>query len=270
MDISTPLGILLGFGCIALAFVLDGGHLNALFSKTAALIVFGGTIGATMASHTMKEIARIPSLVMKVIKKEQNNTEEIIQYLVTLSGKARAQGLLSLEAETNSENLNKFDPLMKDCLELAVDGTEAEVFREIIENKIELSYMVDKKNAGIFEVAGGYAPTLGIIGTVMGLVHVLSNLSEPDKLGPAIAVAFIATFYGLSSANLFWLPISYKLKGLSAQKRLVQELIMEGTLAIQGGENPLTLERKLKTFLIERTKEKTSNTMKEREANEAA
>lgn len=269
MDISTPLGLLISIICMVVAFVLDGGHVTALFSETAALIVFGGTIGAVIASSTMQEVLDIPKLLSQVIKKAPNNTAEIIEYLVGLSKKARSQGLLSLEAESRSEDINKFDPIMKDCLELAVDGTEAELFREIVENKIELTSMLEKKNAGIFEAAGGYAPTMGIVGTVMGLVHVLGSLSEPDKLGPAIAVAFLATLYGIASANLFWLPIGAKLKGISAQKRMMQELIMEGTLSIQGGENPLTLERKLKTFLIEKVKDQPTNTMKEREAREA-
>jgi len=269
MDISTPLGLLISVLCMIVAFVLDGGHVTSLFSETAALIVFGGTIGAVMASNTMQEVLGIPKLLGQVIKKAPNNTSEVIDYLVEISKKARSQGLLSLEAESRSEELNKFDPIMKDCLDLAVDGTEAELFRGIIENKIELTSMTDKKNAGIFEAAGGYAPTMGIVGTVMGLVHVLGNLSEPDKLGPAIAVAFLATLYGIASANLFWLPIGVKLKGISAQKRMMQELILEGTLSIQGGENPLTLERKLKTFLIEKSKDQSTNTMKEREAREA-
>ncbi|MEL7565459.1 MAG: flagellar motor protein [Dehalobacterium sp.] len=270
MDISTPLGLLISVICIIVAFVLDGGHIASLFSETAALIVFGGTIGAVMASNSMQDVLYIPKLLMQVTKAGPNNTTEIIEYLVGLSKKARSQGLLSLEAESRSEEIKKFDPIMKDCLELAVDGTEAELFREIIENKIELAAMVDKKNASIFENAGGYAPTMGIIGTVMGLVHVLGSLSEPDKLGPAIAVAFLATFYGIASANLFWLPIGVKLKSISAQKRMMQELIMEGTLSIQGGENPLTLERKLKTFLLEKSNDQSTTTMKEREAHEAA
>ncbi len=127
MDASTPLGIIVAIICIVIAFTMDGGTVTALISETAALIVFGGTIGAVMASHTMNEVLGIPRLIIKAMKKEKNNMVEIIQYLVTLSKKARSQGLLSLEGETHSENLNKFDPIMKDCLELAVDGTEAEL-----------------------------------------------------------------------------------------------------------------------------------------------
>lgn len=270
MDIATPLGLLLGVTCMVIAFVLDGGHVSALFSFTAALIVFGGTIGAVIASHTLKEALMIPKLIKHVVKREQVDMEEIIQYLVGISEKARSHGLLSLEKEINSPEIERFDPIMKDCLELVIDGTDSDTFKQIIENKIYLSTMNDKKRAGIFEAAGGFAPTMGIIGTVMGLVHVLSNLSEPDKLGPAIAVAFLATLYGIGSANLLWLPIGHKLKSINAQNKLILELIMEGALSIQGGENPLILRRKLTTFIIEDTKKAPVNTPKEREAHESA
>lgn len=259
MDISTPFGIIIGVICLIMAFMMEGGQVTSLFSLTAGIIVIGGTIGATVASHSMQDVLGVPKLILRAMKKTPNNTPEIIKYLVNLSGKARSQGLLSMEAEIRSAHLDKFDPIMKECLELAIDGTEAELFREIMENRIELTARADKKNAGIFEAAGGYSPTMGIIGTVMGLIHALGNLSEPDKLGPAIAGAFIATLYGIGIANLFWLPIGNKLKSIFDQKRIMQELIMEGTLAIQGGENPLALEKKLKTFLREKDKEKTGN-----------
>ncbi|ATW25243.1 motility protein A [Candidatus Formimonas warabiya] len=265
MDISTPFGVLMGIVCLILAFTLDGGHIVSLFSVTAALIVFGGTIGATAASYSMKEVLSFPKLMPQVIKKEpENATQEIIDYFIRLSTKARVNGLLSLEKETTSQEIKNYDPLMKECLEMAVDGTEAEVFRQMIENKIEINYRIKKKNAGIFITAGGYAPTMGIIGTVMGLIHVLSNLSDPDKLGSAVALAFVATLYGVASANLFWLPIGQKLQATAMREKIAQQLILEGAMSIQVGENPLILDRKLRVFLLTQMEEEKKETLVEK------
>ncbi|HHW57474.1 MAG TPA: flagellar motor protein [Clostridia bacterium] len=251
LDIATIVGIVLGVGSLIYAFTLEGGTVASLIGVSAAIIVFGGTIGATITSYSMEDLKKVPKLLARAFTSEKENYIEIIKYFTYLAQKARSEGLLSLESEIESEEIKKFDPILKESLELVVDGSDMELIRTTMENKIYIEDMEAKKEAGIFESAGGYAPTMGIIGTVMGLVHVLSNLSEPDKLGPAIAVAFIATLYGVSSANLFWLPIAQKLKNRARIKRTERELILEGSLSLQAGENPKILERKLMTFITE-------------------
>ncbi|MEW9081428.1 flagellar motor protein [Caldanaerobacter subterraneus] len=249
LDIATIVGIIIGVGSLVYAFTLEGGTIGSLLGVSAALIVFGGTIGATITSYSLEDIKKVPALLVKAFKDEKENYMEIIKYFTYLAQKARSEGLLSLESEIESEEINKFDPILKECLELVVDGSDMELIKTTMENKIYMEDMQAKKEAGIFEAAGGYAPTMGIIGTVMGLVHVLSNISEPEKLGPAIAMAFIATLYGVSSANLFWLPIAQKLKNKAKIKTTERELILEGSLSLQAGENPRILERKLLTFI---------------------
>ncbi|KKC30371.1 flagellar motor component [Caldanaerobacter subterraneus subsp. pacificus DSM 12653] len=249
LDIATIVGIIIGVGSLVYAFTLEGGTIGSLLGVSAALIVFGGTIGATITSYSLEDIKKVPALLVKAFKDEKENYMEIIKYFTYLAQKARSEGLLSLESEIESEEINKFDPILKECLELVVDGSDMELIKTTMENKIYMEDMQAKKEAGIFEAAGGYAPTMGIIGTVMGLVHVLSSISEPEKLGPAIAMAFIATLYGVSSANLFWLPIAQKLKNRAKIKTTERELILEGSLSLQAGENPRILERKLLTFI---------------------
>lgn len=249
LDIATIVGIIIGVGSLVYAFTLEGGTIGSLLGVSAALIVFGGTIGATITSYSLEDIKKVPALLVKAFKDEKENYMEIIKYFTYLAQKARSEGLLSLESEIESEEINKFDPILKECLELVVDGSDMELIKTTMENKIYMEDMQAKKEAGIFEAAGGYAPTMGIIGTVMGLVHVLSSISEPEKLGPAIAMAFIATLYGVSSANLFWLPIAQKLKNKAKIKTTERELILEGSLSLQAGENPRILERKLLTFI---------------------
>lgn len=249
LDIATIVGIIIGVGSLVYAFTLEGGTIGSLLGVSAALIVFGGTIGATITSYSLEDIKKVPALLVKAFKDEKENYMEIIKYFTYLAQKARSEGLLSLESEIESEEINKFDPILKECLELVVDGSDMELIKTTMENKIYMEDMQAKKEAGIFEAAGGYAPTMGIIGTVMGLVHVLSSVNEPEKLGPAIAMAFIATLYGVSSANLFWLPIAQKLKNRAKIKTTERELILEGSLSLQAGENPRILERKLLTFI---------------------
>ncbi|SNX53087.1 flagellar motor protein [Thermoanaerobacterium sp. RBIITD] len=251
MDFATLLGIIIGIGSLILAFTLEGGVVASLVGLSAAIIVLGGTLGATMVSYSMKDILKIPKLIGKAFKEENDNYLDIIKYFVYLSQKARSEGLLSLEQEIQSDEIKNFDPILKECLELVVDGADIELIKTTMENKIYIEDTAMKKEAGIFESAGGYSPTMGIIGTVMGLVHVLGSLSEPDKLGPAIAVAFIATLYGVGMANFVWLPIGLKLRNKASVKRTEKEIILEGSLSLQAGENPKIVEKKLKTFMVE-------------------
>lgn len=245
MDLSTVLGLVIGFACVISAFLIEGGQIGALYSTSALLIVLGGTIGATTISFGMDNLKNIPSLVSIAFKAKKYDVNELITQFVTFAGQARREGILSLE--NNLEHVD--DKLLKAGLQLIIDGVETPVFRDLLEN--EVAYMEARHEQGIalFEAAGGYSPTMGIIGTVMGLVHVLASMSSPDKLAPAIAVAFIATLYGIGLANLLWLPIGSKLKAKSGQEILYHSLTVEGLLSIQEKENPNFIREKLLALL---------------------
>lgn len=245
MDITTVLGLVLGIGFLVGAFVMEGGHVGSLFVGTAAMIVFGGTLGALMVSTPLEQLKQLPKVMKIAFTHKSRDPLEVIDELVSLATIARREGILALEEKIETYD----DEFFKNGVRLVVDGVDPELVRSIMET--ELSFIEDRhsKGAAIFEQAGGFAPTLGIIGTVMGLVHVLSNLDDASKLGPAIAVAFIATLYGVASANLAWLPIANKLKIRSKQEVLIRELMIEGILSIQAGENPNILGQKLKVFL---------------------
>jgi chemotaxis protein MotA len=251
VDLATLLGLILGFGCMIVAFLLDGGHLSGLLSPTAALIVLGGTIGATVISFTIADLKKVPALMAIAFKDRAYNNTTLIQNVVSFATQARREGVLSLE--NNLEQLD--DDFLRMGLQLIIDGIETSVFRDLMEN--EIFYMEERHQKGIqiFETAGGYAPTMGIVGTVMGLVHVLGNMSTPEALAPAIAVAFIATLYGIGTANLVWLPIASKLKVRSGEEILYRSLTIEGLLAIQEKENPNFIREKLILFMNSKIKE---------------
>jgi chemotaxis protein MotA len=245
VEITTIAGIIIGLVCLVTAFLLEGGHLSALISPTAALIVFGGTIGATVCSFTITELMAVPKLFRVTMFQKLQNELALIDQLVGLSDKVRREGLLYLENELH----NVEDEFMRKGIQLVVDGTDPELVRQIMETEL---YAVQERHhtgASVFETAGGFAPTMGIIGTVMGLVHVLGNLTNPDELGPAIALAFLATLYGVGSANVMWLPLGAKLKNLSKKEVLLREIMLEGIMSIQAGYNPVLIRERLTAFL---------------------
>lgn len=245
MDLSSIIGIVLGFGMLLAAYVLEHGVIAALLQPTAAMIVFGGTLGAVMTSFSMNDVKQIPSLFKIMFTEKKYEVNELISILCGFAEKARREGLLSLERETAGID----DEFLRQGIQLVVDGTDPALVRDILETQIDFTDQRHKIGADIFEAAGGYSPTMGIIGTVMGLVNVLGNLSNPDELGPSIAVAFIATLYGVSFANLVWLPIGHKLKLKSKQERFMREIALEGILSIQAGDNPSIVREKLRAFL---------------------
>lgn len=249
MDISILVSLIIGFGSLILAFVLEGGKLGGLLIGTAAMIVFGGTIGAVGVSFPMEQLKKVPKIFKVAFSKRESNTTELIDYFKNISMNTRKNGLLSLEAEFSQNN--NMDSFTKKGLQMVVDGVEPHTIRSILELKLEALSERHRDGAAIFEAAGGFGPTMGIIGTVMGLVHVLSNLDDPSTLGPKIAVAFIATLYGVGSANLLWLPLASKLKVLNKIEVSEKELIIEAVLLIQEGANPNTLVAKLESFLSE-------------------
>ncbi|WP_018132060.1 flagellar motor protein [Effusibacillus pohliae] len=256
MDITTILGLILGVGFLTGAFVLEGGHIGSLFQGTAAMIVIGGTLAALMVSTPLEQLKQLPKILKIAFTHKPKDPLDVIDELVSLATIARREGILALEEKIESYD----DDFFKNGIRLVVDGVDPELVRSIMET--ELSFIEDRhsKGAALFEQAGGFAPTMGIIGTVMGLVHVLSNLEDASKLGPSIAVAFIATLYGVASANVVWLPIANKLKVRSKQEILIRELMIEGILSIQAGENPSILGQKLKVFLAPANREKKEET----------
>ncbi|MFT8391880.1 MAG: flagellar motor protein [Sporolactobacillus sp.] len=254
MDLSTVIGLLLGFLSLIIGFVMEGGTLGALFKITALLIVVGGTFGAVTISFPGATLKRIPFILKYAFIKPKVNVAETIGQLIDLANVSRREGLLALETE--QEKFND-DPFMSNGMQLVVDGVDSDVIDDILNRDIELYEQKLLGLARVFETAGGFSPTMGIIGTVMGLVHVLGNLSSPNDLGPAIAVAFIATLYGVSLANLVYLPIFNKVKANLTQDVLIRQIKAEGILSIQYGENTMILRKKLFAFLTEDERQQT-------------
>lgn len=251
MDLATIIGMLLAWGALIGSLVMEGGELKALINLPAALLVFGGTVGAATVSFRMSQIMGLPGVLAQAFREKTYDLAEVIAMMVGFAEKARREGLLTLEEEAREIN----DPFLQRGMRLAIDGTEPELVREILTTELHFLQARHKTGESIFTTMGGFAPTLGIIGTVMGLIHMLANLSDPAKMGPLIAGAFIATLYGVSSANLIFLPIGNKLKARSAEEVVVREIMMEGILAIQAGDNPRIVEEKLKAFLAPKLRE---------------
>lgn len=264
MNITTFIGIILAFGSIILGFLLDGGTVSKLVGVSAALIVFGGTFGAVFVSFSLSDLAKVPKSLKAVFQNQKVDFEGNIKTIVMLAQKARQEGILSLEEEINRTEMNE---TLKKGIRLVVDGIDVNLIKNIMELDIYIYNKYEKKAADIFESAGGYAPTMGIIGTVMGLIQVLGNMSNPTALAESIASAFIATLYGISSANLLWLPMANKIKGSIEMVNLEKELIMEGVLSIQQGENPRIIEEKLKSFIANKTKATQDTNSVSQEAN---
>jgi chemotaxis protein MotA len=246
MEISTPIGLILGFAALVVSFVMEGGNPAGLIKPSAAIMVFGGTLAATLTAFPLKAVMALPKLIMMSIKPNKLDPQGIIALFVSLADKARREGLLSLEEEAQKVP----DPFLRRGIMLVVDGVDAQVVREVLES--ETANMQERHKEG-FEVLaqmGGFSPTMGIIGTVTGLVNVLGSLSSnPEGLGEKIAAAFIATLYGVGFANLVWLPVSNKLKVFSAHEVAVREMTIAGVLAVQAGENPRVVREKLETYL---------------------
>ena len=245
MDLTTILGLVVGISAMVISVILEGGHLSSLFSLPALIIIGGGTFGATAIGFTLEELKTVPTLLRISMRDEKHDITQLISTLVTFAEKARREGLLALEEDLSAIE----DKFLKKGMQLVIDGTDAELVRSIMETELAFIQERHHKGASIFEAAGGYAPTMGIIGTVMGLVHVLGNLSDTESLGPAISTAFLATLYGILFANILFLPIAGKLKNRSAHQVLVYEVTLEGILSVQAGDNPRIVEEKLEAFL---------------------
>lgn len=245
MDVLSLIGLVMAFVAIIGGNHLEGGHIGGLVNGPAALIVFGGTLGAALLQTPMSHFKRATQILSWVLFPPYASLPDAINNVIGWSMIARKDGLLGLEVVVESE----LDPYAQKGLQLLVDGMEAEEIRSILEVDLYTQEDSDLQAAKFFECMGGYAPTIGIIGAVMGLIHVMGNLADPSQLGSGIAVAFVATVYGIGSANLLFLPVASKLKVIILQQSHYREMLLEGILSIAEGENPRAIEFKLQGFM---------------------
>ncbi len=246
MDIVSIIGILLALGAILGGQILEGGHVGSLLQLTAFIIVIGGTVGAIMLQSSVHVFLQGIKLLKWVILPPKLAPEDLIEQVIGWSTTARKGGLLALEPQLDELE----DPFAKKGLQMLVDGAEPEKIRDALEVEIGTYEKHHIDAAKVWQGAGGYAPTIGILGAVMGLIHVMENLSDPAKLGGGIAVAFVATIYGVGSANLFFLPICNKLRSIIEHQVVMREMLIEGLVSIANGENPRVIEAKLQGYIV--------------------
>lgn len=248
MDKLTFLGLIFAAVAIFLGQVLDGGKLEALFNLPALIIVLGGTIGAVMVQTPLSVFKSAFGLLPWVFISPKNQSEIIIKQVVSWSTEARQNGLLSLE-----KKLKVIDnPLAQRGLELLLAGVDKETIRKVLEIEVDNNEVYHRQAANVFESMGGYSPTIGIMGAVLGLIQVMRNLADPTELGLGIAVAFVATIYGVGFANLLFLPIANKLKFCVYEKIREDEMLIEGIMALADGDNPKRIEMKMLGFCSQR------------------
>ncbi|WP_432978738.1 flagellar motor protein [Dactylosporangium sp. CA-233914] len=245
MDPATIVGIVLAFVAVFAAMILEGGSPGSIFLVPPLVLVFVGTLGAAMAGGMLKDTIGLIDSLKRVLLSKSAVYDTLVDDIVKLAEKARREGLLALEDAMKEVQ----DPFLKKGLQLAIDGTDSEELAAILEAEVEAKKKADKQAAAIFTAMGGYAPTIGIIGTVIGLIHVLENLSQPEKLGHLIAGAFVATLWGVLSANVIWLPMGAKMKRLSEIECGQMELVIAGIINIQAGANPRLVAQKLRSLL---------------------
>ena len=245
MKASSAIGFAVALGGLAMGATMEGAPLFAVLNPSAMMIVLGGTLGVTIIGTSMDRIKAIPKLYMKIFNAEPYDMRGRVAELVGFAEKARRDGLLALDDELSTVH----DEFMRRGLQLVVDGTDPDIVAEVLDSEVTSMGRRHAAGAQPFEKAGGFAPTMGIIGTVFGLVHVLENLDSPETLGPAISAAFIATLLGVGIANVVFLPCANRLKQLSAAEREYRMLTVEGILGIQSGDNPRVLSDKLMTYV---------------------
>src|SRR3954451_852490 len=251
MDPATALGILLAVGAIFGSMIMEGGNIGALFLPAPMMLVFGGTIGAAMAGSLMHDVKATPKHLLRAVTQKASAPGASVDTIVALATRARREGLLALEGEVAAVE----DPFLRRALEMAVDGTDSDELAEILGAEIDSKRAADSGAAKFFHDMGGYSPTVGIIGTVIGLVHVLGDLQDPASLGGKIASAFVATLWGVMAANIFWFPLANRLKRIAESECEEMELALEGVMAIQAGSNPRLIAQKLQSMLPARPAE---------------
>ena len=244
MDTGSLGGILLALAGILAGLLLEGGHVGQIVQPTAAMIVFGGTLGAVMLQFPLRTVLAAGRHLLRLFLHRDDSGEKLLRQIVGFANQARRHGIVSLDRELSRVS----DPFLRQALMLAVDGTEPTELRRIMEVQIETMGEIDARIPAVFESAGGFSPTIGIIGAVIGLIQVMQHLDHMDQVGRGIAVAFVATIYGVGSANLLFLPAAGKLRQRSREAQRRKEMALEGVISILEGLNPRMIEIKLTGF----------------------
>ncbi len=244
MDIATILGIVAAFGLV-IASIFMGGGLSLFINIPSLMIVVGGTLGATMINYPIKDVIGVIGVAKKAILAKEISLNDIIKRFVEYAKKSRKEGILSLESEIKDLN----DDFLKKGIQLSIDGLEPQEIREILETEVDFIRNRHQLGAEIFATMGAFAPALGMIGTLIGLVQMLQTMDDPSRIGPAMAVALLTTFYGSIMANIICLPIAGKLKTRSKEEMLEKELMIQGIISLSNGDNPRIIEQKLLAFL---------------------
>ncbi|HZJ58024.1 MAG TPA: MotA/TolQ/ExbB proton channel family protein [Clostridia bacterium] len=244
MDISTIAGIVAGIAFIIVGIIIDG-SLQSFYDLPSIMIVLGGTLAAIMVSYPLRRLAGFTKVANKLFFSSEERPREIISRIIELANIARKEGLLALEEAAYGTD----DPFLQKGILLIVDGTDPELVRNILETELDFVEERHREGQGIFETMASLSPAFGMIGTLIGLINMLKQLQDPSSLGPSMSVALVTTFYGSMLANLFFTPMAIKLKYKSTREILLKEIMLEGMLSIQAGENPRIIEEKLKAFL---------------------
>jgi chemotaxis protein MotA len=247
MDFASIGGIALALIGILAGMTMEGGNIAQITQPTAAMIVIGGTLGAVMLQFPMNILLGALKAIVKVFLHKGSNGEATLAQIVAFANKARKSGIVSLDADLPGIA----DPFLKQALMLAIDGTEPSEVRAIMQLELDNKSEIEEKIPAVFEAAGGYSPTVGIIGAVLGLIQVMKNLANIDEVGRGIATAFVATIYGVALANILFLPAAGKLKFRHREEQMIKEMMLEGVISILEGMNPRMIETKLRTYLFD-------------------
>lgn len=245
MDITSLIGPIFAFATIIAGLILEGGHVSSILQITAFLIVIGGSAGALMVAYPLQDLIYAMKSLGIYMKNGSANTDEIYEDILDLANTARKESILALEAKRESI---RYEPLAK-AVRLAVDGTDPNIIRDTLE--IEQHFELEEAEVGVkfWEDAGAIAPTIGILGAVLGLIHVMENLDKPEMIGPGIAIAFVATLYGVGFANILFIPIGKKLKRKAMLDSMAREMVIIGIEGILSGLNPKVIQEKLSVFV---------------------
>jgi chemotaxis protein MotA len=249
IEVTSLVGVPIAIGVVLLAQALDGGSAKSLWQPTAALIVFGGTFGAILVGFSLKEVVHTVGAAIDAFRGRADGIEPVVKRLVGYAMVSRRNGVLALESELD----NTSDEFLRNALMLVSDGTTPKTTRQILDVENQARRAAAEAPADMLETAAGYTPTLGILGAVLGLIRVMQNLGEPSKLGTGIAVAFVATVYGVAAANLVLLPLATKLRARARDESLLREIMIEGMVALQEGLNPRLIEQQLRSYVTPST-----------------
>ncbi|HVX66674.1 MAG TPA: flagellar motor protein [Bryobacteraceae bacterium] len=244
IDLATIAGLLIAVGGIVSGMILEGGNIKELLQPTAALIVFGGTLGAVLVTTPLGVLGRAASSLASVFFERSHSADHVIERIIDFATKARKNGIVSLEQDADSVS----DPFLRKALNLAVDGTDLQEIRKMMELDMSLEEQRSEMTAKVFDSAGGYSPTIGIIGAVLGLIQVMKHLENINEVGRGIAVAFVATIYGVGAANILFLPAGSKIRARSQSSVQMKELMLEGVAGIVEGLNPKLIRTKLEAY----------------------